>query len=252
MSAASIAAEAPDVSDDAFLGGRVRLWQPLKGYRAATDPVLLAAACRAAPGDGVLDVGAGVGAAAFCLGVRQPGVRLSGVEREAALARLSERNAARNGLEWRARCGDIADAPAALRGETFDHVITNPPYHAAETGLASPDRLRDGANRESLSVAAWLDFCLRRLRPRGELTLIHRAERLAEILAGLEGRAGAVEILPLWPRTGLAAKRVILRAVKESRAPLRLCAGLALHDGPNGAFTDAATAVLRDGAALDF
>lgn len=240
------------LTDDAFLGGRLRLWQPKRGYRAATDPVLLAAACRARPGQRVLDVGAGVGTAAFCLGARVGGVALEGVEREPEMAALSERNAERNGLAWRCAAADIAAAPDWLRTASYDHVITNPPFFEPGRGGASDDRLRDGANRETTPLSAWLDFCLRRLRSRGELTVIHRAERLPEILVALSGRAGDAAALPLWPRAGRDAKRVIVRAVKDAKAPFRLAPGLLLHDGAGDGFSEAAEAVLRRSAPLDF
>ena len=121
-----------ELTEDAFLDGRVRLLQPIAGYRAATDPVFLAAACPARAGERVLDLGSGAGAAAFCLAARVPGVRVEGLERQPAYAALSERNAARNGVDWRVWRGDVAAPPAELRQISFDHVITNPPFFGAE------------------------------------------------------------------------------------------------------------------------
>lgn len=246
-----------ELSEDAFLGGALRILQPKAGYRAATDPVLLAAACPAAPGERVLDVGCGVGVASLCLAKRLARLSLEGIELQPELAELSRRNAARNGFGgWLVHAGDIRAAPLFIRSATYDHVITNPPYFEADDGPASPDPCRDLANRESVDLATWLDFCLRRLKPRGTLTVIQRAERLPEMLAGLAGRAGGVEVLPLAPFTGLPAKRVVLRAIKESRAPFELAAPFVLHAGPPGRdaapFTSAAEAVLKDGAALAF
>lgn len=243
------------LTEDAFLGGALKLLQPRQGYRAATDPVLLAAACPAAPGQRALDVGCGVGAAGLCLAARRPGVAVEGIELQPALTALSRRNAARNGVgAWLAHAGDIRAAPLFVRATSYDHVLTNPPFHPAEAGPGSPLNRRDLANRETASLAAWLDFCLRRLRPGGGLTLIHRVERLPEIMVALAGRAGGVGVLPLAPRAGAPAKRVIVTAVKESRAPFRLAAPLALHRGAAGEdaapFTPEAEAILRDGAAL--
>ncbi|MEL6318106.1 MAG: methyltransferase, partial [Pseudomonadota bacterium] len=218
---------------------------------AATDPVLLAAACPARPRQRVLDVGCGVGAAAFCLAARAPGVDLEGVEIQEAYADLSRRNAQRLGVGWLAHVADVRAAPLALRATSYDHVLTNPPYHAAGAALALDDPAKDAANRETADLETWLDFCLRRLKPKGSLTVIHRAERLDDILAALRGRAGGAAILPLWPRPGLPAKRVIVRAVKEGRGPLRLCRGLTLHGADGGAFSPEAEAVLRQGAPLD-
>ena len=227
----ALAGEWPDeaLTDDAFLGGRLRLWQPKSGYRAATDPVLLAAACPARPGQRVLDVGAGAGAAAFCLATRSPGVDIEGVELQPAYVALSRRNAARNEIAWLAEAGDVAAPPLFVRSTSYDHVITNPPFFEAETGLASPDPAKDAANRETVPLSLWLDFCLKRLASRGVLTLIHRIERLGDALAAVGGRVGDVEICPLWPRRGAPAKRFILRARKDGRGPMRLSPGLALH-----------------------
>lgn len=239
------------LTDDAFLGGRVKLLQPKEGYRAATDPVLLAAACRAAPGERVLDVGCGAGAAAICLGARTPGLSLEGIERAPALAALADRNGRRNGAPIMARAGDLRRPPLFFRSAEYDHILTNPPFYPAGSAPPAGTALRDAAHRETASLAEWLDFCLRRLRPGGGLTVIHRAERLPEILALLSGRAGAVEAIPLWPRAGVAAKRVIVRGVKEAKGPFRLAPGLTVHPPEGEGFTAEAEAILRDGAPLD-
>ena len=244
------------LTDDAFLDGRVRLLQPRQGYRAATDPVLLAAAAAPKAGDKVLDLGSGAGAAAFCLAARVQGLEMAGLELQPAYAELSRQNAARNGaperFSWRVFEGDAAAPPPELRAMSFDWVITNPPFFEADNGLASPSPSRDAAHREAISLDLWLDCALRRLRPKGSLVVIHRAERLPEMLSALAGRAGAVTVCPLWPRAGAPAKRVILRAVKEARTPFRLTAGVTLHQPQGDAFTPVAQAILRDGGALGF
>jgi tRNA1(Val) A37 N6-methylase TrmN6 len=245
------------LTEDALLGGRVRLFQPRRGYRAATDPVLLAAACPARPGDRVLDLGCGAGAAALCLAARVAGLELHGLELQPAYAALARRNAASAGLAIVVHEGDVAAPPPALRALSFDHVVANPPFFCAAAPPA-PDSGRDRARREAgADLGVWIDAALRRLRQGGTLTLIHRVERLPEILAASAGRAGAVAVLPLAPRAGRDATRAIVRAVKDNRAPFRLAAPLALHDGPahvrdGDDFTEAARAVLRDGAPLAF
>lgn len=241
-----------DLTDDAFWRGRVRLWQPKSGYRAATDPVFLAASCRSRKGDRVLDVGAGAGAASVLLGRRMPGLRLEGVEVCEEYAALSRRNMARNGLGWRVHVGDFREKALFARPVGYDVVITNPPFFDANAGFASPNARKDIAHRETARLDEWLDFCLRRLKSRGWLTMIHRAERLDEILAALCGRAGDIAIAPLWPRRGLDAKRVIVRARKDSKGPLRLTPGFIVHNDEDDRFTDQANAVLAEGATLDF
>jgi tRNA1(Val) A37 N6-methylase TrmN6 len=242
---------------DALLGGRVRLIQPAGGYRAATDPVLLAAACPARPGESVLDLGCGAGAAALCLAARVPGLALAGLEIQPAYADLARRNAAMNGAQLSVWEGDAAAPPPDLRAQVFDQVIANPPFFEA-AAPGSPAADRDAARREGAGgVALWIDAGLRRLKQGGWLTVIHRAERLPEMLAPLAGRAGAVAVLPLAARAGRDAKRVILRARKDRGGPFRLAPPLVLHEGPAhdrdaDDFTEAARAILRDAAALDF
>lgn len=252
MSATPTRFRADALTDDAFLDGRVRLWQPSEGFRAATDAVFLAAACPAASGERVLDVGCGAGAAAACLAWREPGVALEGVEISPAYAELSRRNMLRNGRPWIAHEGDVAAAPLFIRSAQYDHVITNPPFFAADAAIPLENPSRDAAHRETLPLGDWLDFCLRRLKPKGFLTLIHRAERLSEILVALHGRAGDVHVAPLWPRPGRPAKRVVVRARKEARGPLTLGPGLLVHPAEGEGFTEDAAAVLKDGAALTF
>jgi tRNA1(Val) A37 N6-methylase TrmN6 len=246
-----------DAREDRLLGGRVRLLQPRQGYRAATDPVLLAAAVPARAGESVLDLGIGAGAATFCLAARVPGLTHAGLEIEPVYLDLARRNAALNGVDLALHEGDVAAPPRALRGESFDHVMMNPPYHGA-ADTASPVPHRDRAHREGdASLSTWIATALARTRPRGRIAIIHRAERLAEILAHLHGRAGAIEILPLTARTGRDAGRVIVRARKDVRTALRLLAPLVLHEGEahladQDDFTAAARAVLTDAAPLSF
>ncbi|NHB75909.1 tRNA1(Val) (adenine(37)-N6)-methyltransferase [Rhodobacter calidifons] len=242
-----------ELSDDKFLCGRLRLLQPLKGYRAATDPVLLAAACPAEPGEEVLDLGCGAGAAALCLGLRVPGLALAGLELQPAYADLARRNAARNGIAVEVHEGDLARMPAALRRD-FDHVIANPPYYPAG-GSPSPVAARARAMQVETPLAAWVAAATRRLRPGGWLTLICGADGLPEVLAALAPKLGSASVLPLAPREGRAALRVIVQARKGGRAPFRLLAPFVLHqgaahDGDRESYTPAANAILREGADL--
>lgn len=245
--------EDPGISEDALLDGRVRLLQPRQGYRVAIDPVILAATVEAEAGEAILDVGSGVGAAALSLAVRVPGCRVVGIEVQRELAVLASRNVQLNRLEGRVETiiADIARRmPPRLAPGTFHHVMTNPPYLAADEATAPPDPSKAVANMESSAdLSAWLNFCLLMLRSRGSLTMIHRAERLGEILALLEGKAGEVVVFPLWPAEGKPARRVLVRARKSVASPLRLAPGLVLHE-PGGGYTVAAEDILRRALAL--
>jgi tRNA1(Val) A37 N6-methylase TrmN6 len=237
-----------DLTEDRLLGGRVRFGQPASGYRAAIDPVLLAAAVPAAAGDTVLDAGAGTGAASLCLAVRVPNCRIVGLEVQWALQRLASHNVMQNDLVRQVQmiAGDLDRPPPRLVGTVFDHVMTNPPHHPAATATASPSPERARASLEhQLDLADWLARCLRMLRPGGGLTLIHRADRLADALAALRGLLGDLVVFPLWPRPGdRPAKRILIQGRKGSRGPLRLARGLVLHDD-DGRYSAAAEAVLR-------
>ena len=218
-----------DLTHDAFLGGRLHLWQPRRGYRAATDPVLLAAACPAQPGQSVLDLGCGVGAASLCLAARVPDLRLCGLELQPDIASLARRNAAENGFSMQIDCGDLVKMPKSLR-MGFDHVIANPPYYA-RTGTPSPDASRDVALRAETPLGDWVIAAGRRLNPGGWLTLICGVDGLPQVLAAMGAQLGSASVLPLAPRQGRAALRIILRARKSGRAAFRLLAPLVLHDG---------------------
>jgi tRNA1(Val) A37 N6-methylase TrmN6 len=246
-----------DLTHDALLGGRVRLWQPRSGYRAATDPVLLAAAVPARAGQRVLDLGCGAGAAALCLAARVPGLALSGLELQPAYAALARRNAAEAGVPLCVVEGDLAAMPAELAAGSFHHVIANPPWFRPGGGPAAQDPGRETAQREATPLGLWVEAGVRRLAPGGWLSVIHLADRLPHLLAALDGRMGSVEVKPLAPRAGRPAGRILLRARKGGAAPFRLHAPLILHEGPahdgdRDSFAAAALAVLRDGAALDF
>ncbi len=244
----------PDaVSHDKFLSGKLRLWQPLKGYRAATDPVLLAAACPARPGQSVLDLGCGVGAAALCLGARVAGLQLHGLELQPDYADLARRNALENAQPMQIETGDLAVMPAALR-TGFDHVIANPPYYS-KGGTPSPVPGRATALQISNDLRVWVDVSARRLNPGGWLTLICGADGLPDVLAALGTRLGSAVVLPLAPREGHPARRILLRARKGGRGAFRLLAPFVLHNGPahdgdRESYTARASAVLRDGADL--
>ena len=242
-----------DLTRDAFLGGALQLWQPRKGYRAATDPVLLAAACPAQSGQSVLDMGCGVGAAALCLAARVPDLRLFGLELQLDFAQLARRNAAENGFILHIECGDLGQMPQSLR-LAFDHVIANPPYYP-QSGTPSPDGSRDAALRVETPLGDWVRVAAKRLKPGGWLTLICGADGLPDVLTAMGGTLGSVSVLPISARQGRAAARIILRARKSGRAALRLLAPLVMHEGPahNGdreSYSSRARTILRHGGDL--
>jgi len=240
---------------DAFLGGRVQILQPRHGYRAATDPVFLAAACPAKSGARVLELGCGVGVASLCLAARVPGLTLVGVERQAAYAALARRNAETAGADLSVVEADLARLPADLRQQGFDHVLANPPFFAHGDGTAARDAGREAANREATPLADWIATARARLVPMGWLTLIHTAARLPDCLVALQDGFGAITVLPMQPRPGREASRILVRARKGAHAPFRLLPpfvvhGSATHPGDAPDFTEAAESVLRHGAAL--
>jgi tRNA1(Val) A37 N6-methylase TrmN6 len=244
-------------SDDAFLDGRLRILQPKAGYRAGIDGVLLAATVEADAGARVLDVGAGVGVVGLCLASRLTGVDVTLVERDAGLAALARRNAVRNGLGGRVRVveADVlrplgASPDLAGRAESFDHALANPPFHVEGRGTAAGDPVKAGANAMPAgALDRWVRFMAAMARPGGVLTLIHRADALAEVLGALAGRFGGPVVVPVHPRESEPAIRVLVRVRKGSRGPLELRPGLILHGAGNG-FRPRIAAVLRDGAGL--
>lgn len=246
-----------DITEDTLLGGTVVLRQPARGYRAAIDPVLLAAAVGARAGETVLDVGAGVGAAALCLARRVPGCRVKGIELQRDLVHLATENIALNGFAGRVdiMAGDVAKPPPKLAPGSYHHVMANPPHLEPAANDPSPLPAKRLADMEGpVDLAAWVGHCLTMARPGGFVVLIHRAERLDALLPLLARRAGEIAVFPLWPFDPFSAQakpasRVILRARVGSHAPLKLLGGLVLHK-PDGGYTEAAEAVLRHGAAL--
>lgn len=245
-------------SRDLFLGGRLTLHQPLSGYRAGVDPVLLAASVPARAGQSVLDLGCGAGAAMFCLGARVAGLDLTGLELQPHYAALARRNAAENDIPASVEEGDIAAMPAPLKARQFDHVIMNPPYYDRSRGSSAPDLARETAlGGGSVPLSQWVDAAAKRLAPKGYLSVIQRAERLPELLNAVSAHLGSLQLMPLWPRPTRDSQLVILRARKGGRADFILHSGLLMHDTPthegdHESYSAPIRAVLRDGAALPF
>jgi len=238
-----------ECTEDHLLNGRVALRQPRQGFRAGLDAVLLAAFVPARPGEAVLEAGPGSGAAFLCLAARVPGLAIRAVEREAAMAALALENAARAGLSAQIDPGAGADLALARRLGPVAHGFANPPYWPG--GTPPPGAIRRAATHEAgPGLADWVGFLAAAIAPRGSLSLILPTARFdAAVAAMREAGFGAVEMLPLWPRIGVAAKRVLLRARKGARGPARILPGLHLHE-TDGRFTLAADAILRDAGAL--
>lgn len=240
------------VTEDRVLNGRVRLRQKAGGYRAGMDAALLAAACDAGPGDRVIEAGCGVGGALLAAAARNLGGRFQGIERDPEAAELARGNVALNAMADRVEIttGDIQAGFRALDLPVFDAAISNPPFFDDPEALRAPAPAKAGAWMADGGLAAWTGFLLKAVREGGTITIIHRADRLADILALLAPKAGSFKIRPIQPFADAPAKRVIVRAIKTGKAPLVLLPALVLHDRDSGGHSAAAEAILRGEAAL--
>lgn len=236
-----------DFTEDAFLGGRLRLMQKRSGHRAGHDAILLAAATEARAGDRVVDLGAGIGTAGLALARRVAGIGLSLVEIDPELAELARANAAANVIAAETVVLDVtADAQAfaahGLVPDSVDVVLMNPPFNDPARHRSSPDQARHTAHvATEQTLNAWVHAARRILRSNGALTLIWRADGIGEVLAALSRGFGSLAILPVHGEAGRPAIRVLVRAVKGGRAPTRLLPGLMLNDetsGPNNGVKD--------------
>ncbi|MFZ5669236.1 MAG: tRNA1(Val) (adenine(37)-N6)-methyltransferase [Pseudomonadota bacterium] len=240
------------VTEDRLLDGRIRLRQPARGYRAGADAALLAAACDARPGERVIEAGCGPGAALLAAARRRPQARFVGVERDPAAAALARDNAVLNALEDRVeiREGDVGEGFRALGLPVFDAALANPPFFDDPAELRAPAPEKTGAWMAEGGLEAWTGFLLKAVREGGTITVIHRADRLDDLLAGLGAKAGSFQVRPVHPFADAPAKRVLLRAVKTGKAPLRLLPPLVLHDRAGGKHAPAAESILRGEADL--
>ena len=243
-----------DLTYDAFLGGKLHLYQPRHGYRAGMDAVLLAACVQAEAGQSVLELGCGVGAAILCLNARVPGLALTGVEVLGQNAALAKRN---GGDALEVVNADLAAMPLHVRDRQFDHVLANPPYFDRAASVSSDNLGRETAHGEHTPLQTWVKIAGKRLAPKGRAYFIHRAERLPDLIRALPADLGSVEVLPLGPRTGRPPELIILRARKNGRGAFRLHNTFVMHQGAvhgedGDSYVPALRAVLRDGAALKF
>lgn len=243
------------LTQDDFLGGKLRIWQPKTGYRAGVDPVILAASTPVKSGDTVLELGCGVGVASLCIAARVADVAVTGVEIQPDYAALARRNGDTNGTDFTVITADLRALPAALRQQRFTHVIMNPPYFDRTAGTAAQDTGRDIAFAGDTPLADWITVGAKRVGPRGYLTLIQRMERLPEVLAALDSKLGAIIVRPVMGRNGRAPELFLLQARQEGRAGFRMAPPLimhtgATHNGDRESYTPAVTDALRNGAEL--
>ncbi len=248
------------LSDDAFLGGKLQILQPEKGYRAGIDAVLLAASIPAMDGDTLFEAGIGTGVAAACLAKRVPGTIITGVEIASRYALIAEENFKRNQLHERVMVlkGDLCDS---MRHDQLDwpapgsvsHAYANPPFFEDHAVQAPADGLRAQAHMlKAGELENWVKVMTNAVRPRGTVSIIHPASSLLTLLAAMEPKLGGLTVLPLRAHRKDAASRIIVRGTKASKAPLRLLPGLVLHEAESNSFVDEVNTVLRDGEALEF
>jgi tRNA1(Val) A37 N6-methylase TrmN6 len=238
-----------ETTDDAVLGGRLKLMQPGSGHRAGHDAILLAAA--APKSVMALDLGAGVGTAGLALLARKAASQVTLVEVDASLSELSSQNAIRNGFGDAVRIlrGDITEN-LPLQMDAYDLAIMNPPFNDDSALQASPDTARAQAHSAAPTAAErWISRASRHLRANGCLTIIHRPEATLPILKSLDGRFGAIEIVPVFPKPESAAIRLIVRAIKGRKTPTQMLPGITLND-KDGKPSAAAERILRDGASM--
>ena len=238
-----------EFTEDAILGGRIRVRQPARGYRVNVDTILLAAAVEAKSGMRLLEAGCGVGAAVLAVAQRAKGASFLGIEREANIAALARENVAMNDMSARVEIltGDVLERSANVG--VFEGVFLNPPFDQIGDGRAPADA-RWAAHIADTPIDAWISVLADRLSGNAALTIIHRARMLAEILAAFDGRLGGAEVIPIHPGESTPAKRVLVRARKGSRAPLRLLRGIVLHDGSGAKHTPQIEAIMRGEAQI--
>ncbi len=240
-------------TDDTLLDGKVKFRQPASGYRAAIDPVLLAAAVPDAVQGRVLDLGCGAGAAMLCLARRREDLTVFGLERDPMLAQLARDNGAANEFGSRVAVvtGDLLQPPPQLVISSFNAVIANPPYLESGTATASPDQQKAAATIEGdAELADWARAAARFVRPQGYVIFIHRGDRLAALRTAMEqAGCGGLVICPIWPKAGTAPIRVVVAGRRGDKSDVRMANGLILHDNDER-YTAKATAILREGVPL--
>lgn len=240
-----------DYSEDYLLDKRVKVFQPIDGYRASSDAVLLAAAAHnIKKGNSILDVGSGTGAISLCLADRFNEIveKIVGLEVQAELAELANLSAKANNFDRLTYINsDIFAKPLPFC--SFDHVFSNPPYFESLMPTSPKKGKATAHTFGDIGLEKWIDFCIKMIKPQGYFYMINRAEALSDILNIIGGRLGEIQIYPLYSKEDQKAKRVIIRARKDSKAPLVIAPPLIIHSA-NGKYTNEAEAILRGGEGL--
>ena len=241
---------------DAFLGGKISLFQPKDGYRVNTDSILLAAAIGATKGQKILELGCGVGAVLFSLMSRVNGLNAVGIESQKKYASLASRNAIYNGFRADIVTCDITEMPSNYKNLQYDHVVLNPPFFSLGRSMRIKSFDKDIAKREiNISLDDWIEIAIKRCRANGEIVLIHQVERLPQILRSLDKKFGDIKILPISSFCDEDAKRIIVKGKKGSASPFKILPSFVLHKSSKlhnstKNYTDRAEGVLRKGDAI--
>ena len=225
------------------LNKALSLQQPEKGFRTCMDSILLAAACPITKNGRVLDLGCGVGGAGLCVMYRVQHTHLTGIDIQDDHIEIAKKNAKKNNMADRTTFLQ-ADVRTYKTAHVFQHVICNPPYMQDGAHLSSRHAKKALAHGTSTDLTDWVDCAYRSLEPGGSFTIIHQAEKTDKIIQKLSSRFGAIEIIPLWPKENVKAKRVIIRSLKDRKTPCTLSSGLILHR-QDGQYTDETQQILR-------
>ena len=240
-------ADSKKKNEISVLNGRVKLFQPEKGFRTSIDSVMLAAACPARKGDNILDMGCGVGSVGLCVFSRVRDIILTGIDVQNLSIELAIKNAKANDVNAKFILSDVREYKVD-NVDRYDHIVCNPPYMELGKHLVSPNAhkaLSNGHIDGDIEIKDWVSAALRLLKSGGCFTMIHRADTVDRIIKAMGESFGAIEIIPLWPKVGFDAKRVIVRAIKDRKTPMKLHYGIVLHEAC-GKYTSKADEILRD------
>ena len=246
-----------NITEDSFLDGKLSLFQPTKGFRAGLDSVLLAASVNAKPGEKVLEIGAGVGTVLFCLMNRISGLEATGIEIMEEYHSLSLINAQKNKINANLILGDFFTY-GNLKKENFDQIFFNPPYYPVSNYKISDNKLLEIAHIEYPGILKkMLTFALKRCKPYGYITLIHRPSRISDILSIFKNVAGDIKILPIVSSNSKNASRMIIRARKSAKGDTKLLNPFYLYKdskkmGQKKKYTFEIQNILRNGHGLNF